>query len=113
MMDNVGQIIANETYLLSETKLVTAEKRVIPSSMPGLQANRGPMAEHPLSETKLVTAEKKVIPLSMPGLQANRESMAEHPLLETNMLVTTKKELMIQDGHMPRAKLETMIEEFS
>ncbi len=80
-MDNMGQITANEIYLLSETKQVTAEKRVIPSSMPGLQANRGPMAEH--------------------------------PLLETNMQVTTKKELTIQGGHMPRAKLETMIEEFS
>jgi hypothetical protein len=80
-MDNMGQMIANETYLLSETKLVTAEKRVIPSSMPGFLANRGPMAEHPLPKT--------------------------------NTQVITKKELMIQGGHMPRAKLETMIEDFS
>ena len=52
----MGQMIANETYLLSETKQVTAEKRVIPSSMPGIQANRGPMAEHPLLETNMQRA---------------------------------------------------------
>jgi hypothetical protein len=57
--DNAEKSITTETYLLSETTLVTTEKRVIPSSMPGLQAIRGPMAELPLLETYIMATTKK------------------------------------------------------
>ena len=47
-MDNYQgrqQITDWTVHLMLETTLVTTQKRVIPTSMPGLLANRGPMAE--------------------------------------------------------------------
>jgi hypothetical protein len=41
--------------------LAKTGKRVMAYTMPGLQANRGTMAEHPLAVTMLVKAGKRVM----------------------------------------------------
>ena len=46
---------------LSEITLITAEKSVMTLIMPGLQANRGPMAEHLLLGETLVTPGESVM----------------------------------------------------
>ncbi len=46
---------------LSEITLITTEKSVMTLIMPGLQANRGPMAEHLLLIETLVTTGESVM----------------------------------------------------
>jgi hypothetical protein len=49
------------TIPLSEIKLITTEKSVMTLIMPGLQANRGPMAEHLLLGETFVTPGESVM----------------------------------------------------
>ncbi len=58
-MGKEKQLTLTKIYLVVKTTLVTTQKGVIPLSMSGLQANRVPMAEHPLLETKIMATTRK------------------------------------------------------